>query len=241
MSMKNIRPYIVVLFALIFVTTVCGCDFKENGKPFSPTPISPTPTTLRINGPRPTATPASVIGDGGLLSGEPCSPPCFWGIEPGKTTQAEVLEILTSKGIIDTCETIDQYQFAIDKGIGGWWACPSSTSIEFWKVTGVVSAVEFEITPSIELQEIVAKYGFPDAVLIVNVGSTDYPSLWAVIYYFDLRTSLVLVGEQEGVEYEILPTTLIDWVGYYDEQAFAEEIDHVVPWHGYGRYKKYMP
>ena len=54
---------------------------------------------------QPTPKPTIDIGDGGFLSEEPCGPPCFWGIIPGETTEAEVAEILEQRGIYAACET----------------------------------------------------------------------------------------------------------------------------------------
>ena len=39
------------------------------------------------------------IGDGGFISDQICSPPCFMSITPGITNKVEAIEILKAKGI----------------------------------------------------------------------------------------------------------------------------------------------
>jgi len=227
------KKYFFIVFLAVITFFYAGCIGQP--KP-DETPVAFTPTVFRAITPIPTPTPAFVIGDGGLLSNEPCGPPCFLGIEPGKTTRMDVLDILTTKGIIDTCETIDQYQFAIDEGIGGW-GCPSFGSINFRKVTGIVSVVVFEIIPPIELQEIMVKHGSPDAVWVVNLGTPEAPLLSASIFYFDLRAILLFSKDQDELEYKISPTAVIDGVIYGDDQYLKENLDRFNAWKGYGNYK----
>ncbi|MBA3074003.1 MAG: hypothetical protein FP831_10430, partial [Anaerolineae bacterium] len=38
------------------------------------------------------------IDDGGLLSKNPCTPPCFWNITPGITTEESAINILETMG-----------------------------------------------------------------------------------------------------------------------------------------------
>jgi len=63
-------------------------------------------------------TPKLQIGDGGLISGKPCSAPCFLNIIPGMTLEKESLNILGTLGNIDNCDRWDAVKNGIEKGIG---------------------------------------------------------------------------------------------------------------------------
>ena len=66
----------IYILALLFLLTTCS---KANENPI---PARPTAVDLKI-------------GDGGLMSGIPCGPPCFLGIKPEVTSYDEVLGILS--------------------------------------------------------------------------------------------------------------------------------------------------
>lgn len=250
--MKNKHPYLLVLVALVFAATACKGGAEGNGKL-----VSPTPTIPRTRVPRPTATPTPpilVIGDGGLLSGEPCGPPCFWGIEPGKTTQSEAFQILTNLGVMEACESYDYFENLTNEWIGGW-ACqakfdyrfekPKGFGVSFRKSTGIIDGVRFIPTIPITLQDIIAKHGFPDVVVVLDTGLPEYPTVQASIYYSALRIVFPLSKEQEGAEYKIEPITPIDQVVYLDNDALEYDFEifaeHIVPWKGYGGYESDAP
>lgn len=243
--MKNIHCLLVPL-ALVFAVTACMDDTEESGE-F----IAPTPTILRLS--RPTVSPTPpilVIGDGGLLSAEPCGPPCFWGIEPGKTTQSEAFQILTNLGVMEVCENYEYFDNLINEWVGGWtcqsefdyrFEKPKGFGLSFRKSTGIIDTVSFKPTIPITLQDIVVKHGFPDAVRVVNLGGEHDPNLSANIYYFDLRIVLGIGEIQEEWKYKVLPTTLINRANYQDEQTLKDDFDifgeNIIPWKGYGEYQ----
>lgn len=246
--MKTIHPCLLVLVVFVFAATACKGGVEGNGNL-----ISPTPTIPRTRVPRTTATstlPILVIGDGGLLSGEPCGPPCFWGIEPGKTTQSEAFQILTKLDVMKACESYDYFENLTNEWIGGW-ACqskfdyrfekPRGFGVSFRKSTGIVDNVGFVPTIPITLQDVIAKHGFPDVVVVLDNGLPEYPTVQASIYYSDLRTIFPLSEEQEGTEFHIEPTTLIDGVVYLDSDSLQHDLEifaeNILPWHGYGAYK----
>ncbi|MFO3796006.1 MAG: hypothetical protein ACK8QZ_01810 [Anaerolineales bacterium] len=197
--------------------------------------IPPTQTQTLIS-------PSSIIGDGGLLSGDPCGPPCFLGIIVGQTHYTDAEKILTNWGLLDYCSVIDNYEFAKQENKGGWWC--SGFGIDFDRTSGIVSELSYGLNPPVELQVIIARYGTPDAISIVNFGGEDVgPVLRGKLLYFGTRMKLVSSTGQERWEYEITPTMLIDVVVYQDEEHFAEEIDSLKyfghPWRGYGTYPLY--
>jgi hypothetical protein len=161
------------------------------------------------------------------------------GVEPGKTSQLEASQILTRLGIIDLCGNIDYFEKITKEWIGGW-LCLSNFSITFRKSTGIVDFVRFEPSKLFTLQDIIATYGYPDFVVVLDTGIPEYPSTQASIYYSDLRMVLPLGEEQEGVKYEINQATIIEVVGYLEQQFIEKDFetfrDELYPWKGYGSY-----
>lgn len=237
--MKSLGKFLNGLFvSLLVLSGMMACVPQRKIKI---TPVyTPSLQQTRVY-PTPTSLPASflIIGDGGLLTGKPCSPPCFFGIIPGKTHYAEAKNILVDQGLMEDCSAIDEYKFAQEKGIGGWWC--SGFKVEYNQETGIVSRIRFRVTPPLQLQEIINRYGLPDAVSIVNMGGEHDPWLRGDVLYFQYRMVLLPEEWQKSWEYEFAPTMLIDGVIYYDEARFEEEeLDGLEyfghPWNGYGTY-----
>lgn len=233
MCTKRLCFFVVAFLALGMTSIACQANVESASAPTFPSMAaiiviraSPTPTS-----------PIVIIGDGGLLSGEPCGPPCFWGIEPGKTTYLESIEVLTKMGLYNMCRTTE-----IPEVGEIFLGCPSFAGITFRQTDMVVESLGFEVDPPIELQDIIIKYGPPDAVGIVNMGGVEIPSLRTSIYYFKIRTIFSLSETQENWEYKILPTSLIDGATYVDQQYLIEELDilgkFILDWKGYGIYRR---
>ena len=220
---------------------VDGCVSYSSPPPSTPTGMVyqtfPKPTSQAIR---------LVIGDGGLLSGEPCGPPCFWDIYPGKTTKDEAQEILTRRGFIDYCKTFESFQYVVDREVEtGGWACRIGFGfefdIDFIKDVGIVNFIRFEPEKRLMLQDVIGKFGSPKFIDIFNTGSENHPSqtLWATIYYPDQMFMLSVVSKN-GLTYPIEPTTVINHVIYQDAQLFETTFalagDDFYPWKGYGDY-----
>lgn len=214
-----------------------GCGTPREGG------LSSIPSKQSQMAPTQTLIPASsIIGDGGLLSGEPCGPPCFLGIIVGQTHDTDAEKILADWGLLDYCSRMDNYEFARQRDMGGW-SC-LGFSVTFKRASGIINQVAYGLNPPIELRTIIAKYGPPDAVSMVNFGGEDVgPVLRGGLLYFGIRMELVSSTGQERWEYEIAPTMLIDVVVYQDEEHFAEEMASLKyfghSWHGYGTYQLY--
>jgi len=208
---------------LILLLLFSGCiDRTEN--------IQPTPN--------PTATPAFDFGDGGLLSNQPCGPPCFWDIEPGQTTEAEASQILEKLGVLDDC--LFFYLPDTHEGVEtNTWSCPGNFGIGLRKDLEVVTSVNFTLQKPIELQKIIEKYGSPDYVWVFDTGFVDAPSASATIYFSKLRMQFLL-PDLEAAYYYIWATTLISNVVYKDNQSMRAELvqwsDSIMTWKGYGNY-----
>src|SRR5437762_11446844 len=80
------------------------------------------------------------INDGGLISGDPCGPPCFWKIIPGVTTEDEVTRIFQARDLLQRCENIRNERETGVRGI----VCFNKVNISFRPGTNIVEGVGFE-------------------------------------------------------------------------------------------------
>lgn len=171
------------------------------------------------------------VGDGGFLSEEPCGPPCFWGIVPGETTEAEVKEVLQQRGVYATCETrVSKFEEG-GRGID----CISQVYISFEQGDGLVQSVYFKPSSSITVQEVVAKYGEPDGVLVYPEGVPEHPHISLYVVYSNIVARLEL-PTQEWPGYIVKPSTPILSVFYASKFSDVRDSLFFEEWTGYGEY-----
>ncbi len=173
------------------------------------------------------------IGDGGILSGEPCSAPCVFGIRAGETQFDQVMPALEKNGIASAdCFTepnVSWYLF--DCGVG-------RLNVQVDTQTNIVNAVWFLPNDSISLGKIIEKYGEPNYVTIDQEGApgTIHPR----IYWNSIRM-LVSLPEISGKTYDIQKITEVKGIDFSDENLFRtsdkESDPYYKPWDGYGIYQ----
>jgi len=171
------------------------------------------------------------IGDGGFLSGDPCGPPCFWGIIPGQTTESEVIEILQRKGVYASCEV----QISRFQGAGKMIVCGLNFAIRFSPEGNYVEGINFRPSISFTLRDVVAKYGEPDGVLLYLDGVPEHPRIDAYLVYLNLLSRLDLPS-QKWPGYVIEPSTQVLEITY---NLTLPEVKHSLmyrEWKGYGEY-----
>jgi hypothetical protein len=171
------------------------------------------------------------IGDGGFLTGQPCGPPCFWGIYPGSTTEAQVLEVLQSKRIESKCERFDRTQEGGRRGI----TCLDSVLIVFNE--DVVEDIGFSSSEKITVEEVIKHFGEPSHILVAITSTPEYPNTTMMLFFDEIRTSLVL-PEQKGIKYRVATTTEIVNIGYSDDVSYQATSTSLPGWDGYGEYGK---
>jgi hypothetical protein len=181
------------------------------------------------------ATPTLDVGDGGFLSGEPCGPPCFWGIVPGQTTETEVIEILREKGAFEVCEAFDREAQGGTRGI----ICPRF-AVGFKRESNVIDDIVFRPSIAITAEEIITKYGEPELVEVGGLGvhvirfelTMAYPSLSTWIGF----------PQQDELPYVLKPTTPVTGIVYdtdFGKSSYYEGNPRWQKWHGYGEYWEY--
>ena len=169
------------------------------------------------------------IEDGGFLSEEPCGPPCFWGIVPGKTTEEQAIEILQERGIFELCSAFDRERAGGERGI----ECGSRVFISFELGSDIVRGLRFNPPSTITVQDVIEKYGEPESVEVGGVGVhvLNYQMLLAYPKMF----TLIRLSYQKEYPYLLTPLTSVREIVYYPE--FGGEFSLREVWRGYGEYR----
>jgi hypothetical protein len=180
------------------------------------------------------------IKDGGVLSSTPCGAPCFYGITPGRTTDTEVVKLISSnKDVFINCEKYDDRASGGKEGL----ICGDSFGISF--SNNLVDAVSFLPTSEISLHQFIDKYGSPDVIDSSIVSLPDKPFRAGTILYFDKIHSIIDLPDQSGSEVQILPETIISKLLFLSEPRYEYQknlsIKTGVPWHGFGTYEAVLP
>ena len=161
-----------------------------------------------------------------VLTDAICEPPCWHGIQPGKTNVTQVFDIL------DGMESVNQATIAGEDGQDGWpveifWAfqrpAEDSTGSVFFK-DRQVTAISILTVNSLSLEDLFEKYGQPEQYW-AEIGYGENREYLDVVLLFPTRSLLadVVIDIADGAsQVEIKPTTPVFRVTYFDPQMFAE-------------------
>ena len=172
------------------------------------------------------------IGDGGVLSGVPCSAPCVFGIRTGETPFDQVLPTLEKNGIAS-------------------WKCLEEPSVSWYLFTcgvdrlnvqvdtqtNIVSAIWLRPNDAISLGEMIEKYGEPNFVTLdQETLNTIHPR-----FYWNSMRMVVVVPQIAGNNYHVETTTEVERVSFSDENVYriSDKVpnSYYKPWNGYGIYQ----
>jgi len=175
--------------------------------------------------------PKANIGDGGLLSGVPCSAPCFWHITPGITTKQETKKIFYSELKQYFCWNWDH---RYESGLQGI-SC-SNLNVSFDE-NEIVNTINFDLTQDISVDKIIQNFGKPDNIDVFPVGMDHFPppTLRMQLYY-KKQNMIVSLQDQNGFVYDLKPNTLISDISYVKSDEFNSLINTAKRWDGYKDY-----
>jgi hypothetical protein len=222
---KTFLIYILILLSLI------SCS-KANLIPASQTP---TVTELEGNGTRTPTTSISIlptsfpIGDGGLITGKPCTAPCFFGVYPGETPFDQTFTILSNYGRNSCKQNTTELTILCDK----------RNFIGANLSTRLINRIGFYPQIAVSVEEIILKYGNPSSLQIFIGGIPEAPMISMLLLFDDLNMRIHL-PEKEGTEYIIEKTTKIELINYFDNELYSKvnEDEFSQLWNGYGTYKQ---
>lgn len=170
------------------------------------------------------------IGDGGLLSGQPCASPCVFGIRIGETQLDQVIPGLENNGI-SRCWTEPNLSWSLIS-CGG-----NRLNVQVDMDTRLVCAIWFDPSVPISLGDIIEKYGEPNYVTI----DQDAPGPINLRFYWNSIRMSVLLPEVSGETYEVEKTTEIEEIYFSNENIYriSDKVSspYYKPWNGYGMYQ----
>ncbi len=199
-----------------------------------------TPPATRIPSAAPTP---NAAGDFGILSQQPCGPPCFQGIRPGVTMFDDAGAQLANADL--PCAVTEDPSLQPDARS---LFCESGDAL-IWLVSFVAGSTvdpatlpvdEIRLRPPVQItvEELVRRYGPPDSLLAsVNAGQRGM-----LLFYDRLQTSVTLPMQPAPVYYAVERGTPLELVvyqsaaGYESDQSDAYTLTHAQPWKGYGKY-----
>ena len=171
------------------------------------------------------------IGDGGLLSGLPCSSPCTFGIRIGETQLEQVIPILAKNGV-SRCWTEPSVSWSL-VSCGG-----NRLNVQVATNTNLVNGIWFYPSVPISLGDIIEKYGEPNYITVDRDGGPG--AVHPRIYWNSIRMVITL-PEIADEAYDIEKTTEVEGISFSDETLYrtsekASEPYHK-PWKGYDIYQ----
>jgi hypothetical protein len=170
------------------------------------------------------------IGDGGLLSGQPCPSPCAFGIHIGETQLDQVIPVLENNGI-SRCWTEPNLTWSLIS-CGG-----NRLNVQVDNHTSLVTAIWFDPSVPISLGEIIEKYGESN---YVTLDQETPGAIHPRFYWNSIRMSVVL-PEIPGNTYDVEKRTAVEGIQFSDENLYRisdkETSSYYKPWKGYGTYQ----
>lgn len=170
------------------------------------------------------------IGDGGLISGQPCASPCAFGIRVGETQLDQVIPVLENNGI-SRCWTEPNLSWSLI-------SCGENRlNVQVDMHTSLVNAIWFDPSVPISLGDIIEKYGEPNYVTVdQEAPGTIHPR-----FYWNSIRMLVMLSDLSGETYDVKKTTEVEGIAFSDENLYRtsekESNPYYKPWNGYGMYQ----
>jgi len=195
-----------ISFFILLLLVLTACTTFQTGVQ-TRVPIAPAET------PFPLAVPTPFIGDGGMITGQPCALPCFFGIHIGGTSLEQVILILEDNGI-------SSYSQDEEPKI----LCRNRIVVGVNKSTFIVDSIGYYPNITITVEEIILKHGAPDAIQVIPTSIPEAPKT-AILLMFDELRMRIIPPEIDGREYFISGSTEIESVNYFDETLYAETND----------------
>lgn len=197
--------------------------------------------------PAPVLRDETLLHDTSLVSGEPCTAPCFRGITPGETRWQDAVTIIEDDSDFTNVQTqtaeddSGRVQIAWQQGDGGAVCCQiMSEDGETVRLTFLRTA------PDMTLGEVIEAHG--DPVYVAGQEFTEdqaimslvYPEIPMVVYAFvagpetgALSASSEIIGAlyfvQEDMDLLLNTTELHSWEGYQSYLAYVESELEVTP------------
>ena len=154
---------------------------------------------------------------GGLLAGEPCGPPCWQGLVPGTSTEAEVDEFLATSEYVEPGIEKSRYPGGLEiRWYPRWPRCEQSI---FDVQDGVLQIMRMHVDSRVTLGQVVDRYGPPDQFASGRRVLLFYRQLGMMLEFRD--------------DLELRPETEVVAVEYYEPAP----LEDVLVAHAWGKGK----
>jgi hypothetical protein len=191
---------IISLVTIIWIVTT-GCLFQNPAQPPTSTPMPEWQQVVEY-------------ADTGLITNDPCAPPCWQGISPGDPMD-EVDTILRNLSVID------RSYLSIKPETASW---PGGQII--LDKSGKVKSIFYMLQYRLELKDLIERVGEPDGFTITLQSEVGTP-ISVNLFWFDEGISINAEPSDEfrqtsgGVP--VKPESLVAGAGYFEPLANAEE------------------
>ncbi|MDE2821813.1 MAG: thioredoxin domain-containing protein [Chloroflexota bacterium] len=173
---------------------------------------------------------STMLLDTSLFTGDPCGPPCWQNISPGKTDMREALEILSGLDSISITEATDaDIVFAYESGA----PCCQIVSDD----GGLVAGIVLQLAPQVLVGELIQQLGEPEYVTGMPFSEKEY--LLVLVYPENSAFLYAMVTGAEGVLDELSPVV----TAIYSTDERMRQVISTSPfdnWKGYLSYSQYM-
>lgn len=188
----------------------------------------------------------------GLLTGQPCGPPCWQGLVPGLSTHTDAVDVLEEIGYADSLQVGPGRYEAIT--IVTWrpnrveWPSQQRNMLELQH--GQLEVMNMYVDSEVTLGEVVDRYGPPDKQTVFLSMSGPIHTV-VQLFFEDLGTILQVTLPED--HRELNPEAPVDSLWYFEpgplDQAFAalegrkgapledfqlEWLEYWHDWDGYG-------
>lgn len=155
------------------------------------------------------------FGEGGFLTGEPCGPPCFWGITPGVSTEDDLIKKANANDVFSQCMIFD---YKKQGGIRGLYcrSIPMGFTDE-----GTVGDITFYPSVDITLAQLIDLYGIPDGVYVDLISLPDASPRVAMTLWYKKINSRVII-EQNSIDFVANPESVVERIEYFEKGDFEQ-------------------
>lgn len=177
----------------------------------------------------------SEIWDSSLMATNPCSAPCFYGIEPGITTLPEAEYLLQAAGLCLDPSYIRNSSLTEPESI----FCENWIFVRSDSGKVITRSVSIPTPPELTVEMVIDQLGDPDAVMVDAYGTGEgQQGSYMALYYKNGFTRIMLI-EQDSASYRLVKDTHVDMITYHEEGFFMKHFEDKAdksPWAGYRVY-----
>ena len=258
---EKFKPFLAFLLVVLLLLVSCSSDESTltNLPPAIPTIVIATFSKPTTNVPTPTTIPSQEWSTR-WLRGIPCSPPCFEGVTPGKTTATEAQKILQPNPLIRGFKVEASSPIIIPEAYIVWFwnqdiigKKPSNARGEGGLIryndrdsTNIIKVIEPGLLP-FKLADVIQAYGEPSHVIATFSRKNHESGYWYSLTFFYFSSGFLVKNNPIEVRPELKKDMLLEYIEffppgidaypYYSENFFAKTM--LVPWQGFKDWKFY--